>query len=595
MTEAGADSTEKAAETQKKIRDKAEGAREEREHPHAARSQREGWQDTFREKASECGTSPSFECEIRRYLVAPCPPGLLAPGLSPVQAETLFAMLDNDPDVRLSHVQDRHVDATANTAELSVTCPPVAIVEMSEKRARLLASNPRMLVEEDQPLTYAHTPPETVTASMADPMLASCLDAPTCLRVQVTGQGGVALPEARVWVTGSVTTTGAVTDATGWATLRLPGDSPVTIKAIYARPAGGHWPALIDRPYLPHTTGTAETVIECTPLEKTIPGFPEQPFTGWGHRAMRLDQLPSTYRGQGVRIALLDAGVNADHPDLKEAVCHGHDLTHPLAHPMWQSDATGLGTWCAGIIAAANNRTGITGIAPEAQVHALRVYPHGRLSDLLRAIDYCLTEGIDIAQINVNCTAPSQLLAWKLLDAHIAGITVIAPAGTTGDALSFPARLPTVLAVGALPQSPKPASDHTPAYAPSFHHVAPGVDLKAPASAIVTTSAASLTGPADAYIPADGLSLAAAHITGLAALLLAHHHQLSTFPHRSAARVTHLHSLLRNAGQPPSGAHQPHYHPTPPDAPTALGLTPANDWPYSSHRLLTHHGTTARL
>jgi hypothetical protein len=238
-------------------------------------------------------------------------------------------------------------------------------------------------------------------------------------------------------------------------------------------------------------------------------------------------------------------------------------------------DATGQGTRCAGIIAAADNRTGITGIAAEAELHALKLFPHGRVSDLLQALDYCIAHDIDIAQINLGCQAPSQLAAWKLLDAHAAGIAVIAPAGDTAGPVAFPAGLPTVLAVGALAHtgtSPagSPQAAAGPAwpgpYPPAFTPTGRGVDLVAPGTAIVTTA------PGDTYTVADGTAIAAAHITGLAAVLLAHHDDLRTRPHpRTAARVSYLLTLLRTACQPVPGADPARTGAGLPDGPTALG------------------------
>ncbi|MFE5550319.1 S8 family serine peptidase, partial [Streptomyces sp. NPDC056534] len=257
---------------------------------------------------------------------------------------------------------------------------------------------------------------------------------------------------------------------------------------------------------------------------------------------MRLHQLPPTYRGHGIRIALLDSGVNTAHPDLKEAVSAGHDFTG--ADGAWQVDATGHGTWCAGVIAAADNHSGITGIATEAELHALKLFPGGRVSDLLQAIDHCVAHEIDIAQISLAYPMPSQLVAWKLVDAHAAGITVIAPAGDTAGPVTHPAALPGVLSVGAIAHTgaypagtPLEASRPPwPGFYPApFTPAGPGVDLVAPGAAVITTAFG------DGYTPADGTAVAAAHVTGLAALLLAHHDHLRTqnVP-RTPARADHL-------------------------------------------------------
>ncbi|TFV29968.1 hypothetical protein E4K10_46715 [Streptomyces sp. T1317-0309] len=123
---------------------------------------------------------------------------------------------------------------------------------------------------------------------------------------------------------------------------------------------------------------------------------------------MRLHELPPGYRGQGVTVAILDAGINTAHPDLKRVICGGQDFSHGSKYG-WGDDATGNGTACAGVIAATDNGAGITGIATEAQLQALKLYPGGRTSDLIRALDWCLNHETDLAQINLAYLRPSRL------------------------------------------------------------------------------------------------------------------------------------------------------------------------------------------
>ncbi|MFD9631065.1 S8 family serine peptidase [Streptomyces violascens] len=374
------------------------------------------------------------------------------------------------------------------------------------------------------------------------------------------------MADAHVWVIGSAATSHAVTDSEGRTSLVLTADTPATIQAVQIRPVSGYWPAWIDYPYL-SDADQGEVVVEVQALSETFEHFPDRPLTGWGLQAMRLHQIPEAYRGHGIKIALVGSGVDVAHPDLKDTVQGGYDYTAP-GEDTWRTDATGHGTHCAGIIAAADNRTGITGIASDAQLYSLKLFPRGRISDLLQALDYCITHDIDLAQLNLAYRRPSQLTAWKLLDASAAGIAVIAPAGDTGGPTVLPASLPTVLAVGALANtgtepaiSPRQTDDparHGP-YTPTFTPTGPGVDLVAPGVAVITTA------QNDAYAPADGTAIAAAHITGLAALLLAYH----AYP-RTSARVRHLHALLHTACRPIPALDTGRVGAGLPDAPTAF-------------------------
>ncbi|MET8454262.1 S8 family serine peptidase [Streptomyces sp. NPDC005209] len=540
--------------------------------PRAAAGQGEQRQEPDRQAQPQPG-GRGVRSGWGRYLVAPRPLGLLAGGVPPIEASALFALLEEDPEVEpVAQVRPPRSRGLGAIAEPPPACPPVAVVAMPEERARALAANPQVVVEIDQPLSYLPTPLVGLgPVPMIDPMLAVTLEEPQQFTLRVVGSDGDEVADAHVWATGSSGPVHGVTGPDGRVTLTLAADTPETLQALYVRPLSGYWPT---RTAIPQPSAGGEAVVQVQALSDTFEGFPGRALTGWGTQAMRLNQIPPTYRGHGIRIALLDSGVNTGHPDLKDTVQHGHDFTG-TGHGTWGVDATGHGTWCAGIMAAADNRTGIAGIAAEAELHALKLFPGGHLSNLLEAVDYCITHDIDIAQLNLAYTTPSQLAAWKLADAHAAGITVIAPAGNTAGPLTHPATLPGILAVGALahtgtypPSSPLTAIQPPwpGPYPAPFTPTAPGVDLIAPGAAVITTA------PGDGYAAVDGTAFAAAHVTGLAALLLAHHDHLRTqvMP-RTATRADHLYLLLRTACRPLPGA-DPRTGAGIADAPTALGI-----------------------
>ncbi|MGW2563642.1 S8 family serine peptidase [Streptomyces sp. NPDC001514] len=508
-----------------------------------------------------------------RYLVAPRPWGLLTGGVPPIEASALFKLLEEDPDVApVAQVQPSRSRGLGAIAEPHPACPPIAVVRMPQERARALAGNPQVVVEIDQPLSYTPIPSVGVgPVPVIDPMLAVTLEEPEHLTLRVVGSDGEAVAGAHVWAVGTGGPVHGTTGPDGRVNLTLATDTPDTLQALYVRPVAGYWPTRTGRP---QPSNNQEAVVEVQALSETFEGFPGRAITGWGAQAMRLNQIPPTYRGHGIRIALLDSGVNTAHPDLKDTVKHGHDFTG-AGNGTWGVDVTGHGTWCAGIIAAADNNAGIAGIAAEAEVHALKLFPGGHLSDLIEAVDYCITQDIDIAQISLAYGVRSQLAAWKLADAHAAGITVIAPAGDTAGPLTQLAILPGVLAVGALAHTGTyPSSSPLTAVQPPwpgpypapFTPTGPGVDLVASGAAVITTALG------DGYAAVDGTAIAAAHVTGLAALLLAHHDHLRTqVVPRTAARADRLYMLLRTACQPLPGT-DPRTGAGVADAPTALGI-----------------------
>jgi subtilisin family serine protease len=147
--------------------------------------------------------------------------------------------------------------------------------------------------------------------------------------------------------------------------------------------------------------------------------------------------------------------------------------------------------------------------------------PGGYVSDLIDALDYCLDHGIDAACVGVGTEYPSALLAWKVEQVRAAGTCLIAAAGDDRGAVGYPAAYPGVVAVGALGSvGTYPAeSAHAdrlvgrPGPEGYFAGIRPAIDVYAPGIAVVGGA------PGGGYAPRDGTALAAAHVTGVAALL----------------------------------------------------------------------------
>lgn len=213
-------------------------------------------------------------------------------------------------------------------------------------------------------------------------------------------------------------------------------------------------------------------------------------------------------RGAGVRVALIDTGLDASHPDLQGRVLSERNFVAPAHEPPTGGERHG--TQMAGVIAAvANNRQGIVGIAPEARLLAYRAcwdVEAGRSArcdsfTLARALGAAIAADADI--INLSLSGPPDPLLQKLTEHALKrGIVVVGalPPGGPGD--GFPGGVPGVLAVRALDDRAGAAG---------------GPALSAPGRDILTLS------PGGSYDFASGSSLAAAHVTGTVALLRALH------------------------------------------------------------------------
>jgi subtilisin family serine protease len=221
---------------------------------------------------------------------------------------------------------------------------------------------------------------------------------------------------------------------------------------------------------------------------------------------MDVERAHAFATGRGVSIAIIDSAVDGDHPDLRGSVRLARNLVaeHPLAR-----DGEVHGTAIAGVIASAvNNREGIIGVAPDVSIASLRacwaVADNGIAAQcstfsLARALEVAL--GLQPNVINLSLAGPDDPLLSRLLDRVIErGIVVVtAHPASSERSLAFPSSHPHVLAAHSSLLAVNSDSPYT---------------LAAPADEVLTTT------PGAGYAFLTGNSLAAAHTTGVVALLM---------------------------------------------------------------------------
>ncbi|MEM1399860.1 MAG: S8 family serine peptidase, partial [Pseudomonadota bacterium] len=203
--------------------------------------------------------------------------------------------------------------------------------------------------------------------------------------------------------------------------------------------------------------------------------------------------------GKGIRIAVIDTKIDFSHPDLASRKEQSRNLVDRAGD---EASAEEHGTAIAGVIAAdGSNGQGIVGVAPDARLIGLRGCWHdqaeggGRCNSfsLARALNLAILSEVDI--VNMSLAGPFDPLISDLIETALQrGITLVA-AEATDAAASFPASQEGVISV----QIPSARSD---------------ADLVAPGTDIISTA---LDGDFDFF---SGSSVAAAHVTGVAALLL---------------------------------------------------------------------------
>ncbi|GAB1644519.1 S8 family serine peptidase [Krasilnikovia sp. MM14-A1259] len=542
-----------------------------RAEPGRPRDHATGGHDTAAGDANE--HPGSLRSRPERYLVAPTGwATLTAPGRPgatdpAADGQHLIEALQRNPDLRVLRVI-RSTEPQPTGVPVYRPFPAVAVVEATPEQASVLAARPEFHVDIDHPLTQdEQLPPEANTPGTGT------LDDAVPIRFQVHDDRGEPVPDAVVLVHGGRYPVVARTGADGTAELTIPAGTLDAVRGVYVRPRADLWSTVIERPQL---SGTEPNTVVCRRLD-TTPG--ERHGDAWARRAMGFDRLPPTYRGHGVRIAVIGPGVDAGRLDAAEGIMGGIDVVGQ-DDKSWDQDMVGRATHHVALILG-HDGDQLVGLAPESEVHVCRVLPGGRLSDLIEALDYCIAQEVDVIDLGAYAGGAAGLVAYKLEEARQAGILCVAAAGDTGGPVMFPGTVPATLTVGAVGQlgTSPPESLHvsqlcgvpTPEgfFAARFSCAGPEVDLCAPGVGIVSAVAP------DGRAALDGTGIAATHVAALAALILAHHPDFRYgYGMRGPARVHRLAQLIRGSCRPLLGADPYRCGAGMPDAVVAVGLVP---------------------
>ncbi|MDB5482137.1 MAG: Peptidase and in, kexin, sedolisin, partial [Caulobacteraceae bacterium] len=446
----------------------------------------------------------------------------------------------------------------------------IIVARMDEKRADALRQSAlgQVVVE---PNARLFAGPATLAAPFAPSW--SALAAPTPrlrreLSFRVVGGGDQPLAGAGVTLFGRGVIAQAITDTSGAATVALfDAEADLeAIRAVHVQPAADHWESFALQPMLAFDEANVVRLKPIVPAGGHSAGDPhtaEVP-AAWARRAMHLDRpldgVTPKSMGAGVKIALIDSGCDHDHLLLRH-ISRGADFSGARTGARdWTRDEIGQGTHCAGIIAGSGRSTpGVEGIAPGAEIHVFKLTPGGRFSDLIEALDQCMEREIDIVHLGVGAEAASELVAHKLAEARLAGVACIAAAGDSGGPVQFPAFLPGVLSVGAVGRLGEfPSDTHhgwtavpdltglAGVFAANFSGAGPQLGVCAPGVAVISSV------PGGGVAARDGTAIAAAHVAGFAAVVLAHHPLFrGVYRARDEARVRALFELIVASAAPP--------------------------------------------
>ena len=252
---------------------------------------------------------------------------------------------------------------------------------------------------------------------------------------------------------------------------------------------------------------------------KPQPSPPPQPpeEMAWGIDRIDADLAWASSTGAGVKVAILDTGIDIDHPDL--VVSGGVNVLGPFRTEKYNDD-NGHGTHVAGIVAALDNDIGVIGVAPNAELYAVKAFNRKAIgfdSDIIDGIDWAInntTYGrMDVINMSFG-GSDNASLHQAIQAAYNAGIVMVAAAGNEGDDfVHYPARYPETIAVSATTINDELASFSS--YASDLAQVeainllaAPGKDINS-------------TWNNGGYYVGSGTSMATPHVVGTAVLLIA--------------------------------------------------------------------------
>ncbi len=239
---------------------------------------------------------------------------------------------------------------------------------------------------------------------------------------------------------------------------------------------------------------------EFVPCKKVTDPKKKDEIVPWNIACVAGTPSQNKYRGRHVRVAVMDSGIDP-HDELNTK---GWVDFSDRVNGYKPTDNSGHGTSMAGVIAARINGIGFEGIADEAELYSVKIFNRentASVSTVVKAIEWCIANDIDIINMSFGMAQHSSILAKEIKKAYDRGILMIGAAGNDAGDIQYPAAYPEVISVGSIDPNLN-ASDFSDNEK---------VDLVAPGEEAQTTAYLG------AYGIAEGTSIATAHVTGVAA------------------------------------------------------------------------------
>ena len=244
-----------------------------------------------------------------------------------------------------------------------------------------------------------------------------------------------------------------------------------------------------------------------------IPPFPSHPKAEvnpkeipWGVKRVNASAAWPKTSGRGVKVGIIDTGVDYNHADLKANYAGGYNAVDTSKTPL---DDNGHGTHVAGIVGAVLDGAGVAGVAPQVSLYAVKVLTaqgSGSYSAIIDGIQWAVSNNMNVVNMSLGAPQGSEAMRKAVEAAYKAGVTLVMAAGNDSGPVNYPAKYPQAIAVSASDSADKIAS---------FSSRGPEIAVIAPGVAITSTYMGG------GYKALSGTSMASPHVAGLAALAVA--------------------------------------------------------------------------
>lgn len=272
-----------------------------------------------------------------------------------------------------------------------------------------------------------------------------------------------------------------------------------------------NWLALADARGVDFRVPAVDAIIKPFKPAQAAPAEPSAPAgqeTPWGIARVKAPQAWAATRGAGVKLVVIDTGIDRTHPDLAPRLKGGWNA---IAKSDDFNDDNGHGSHCAGTIAAVDDSVGVVGVAPEVDLYGVKVLDEGgsgTFDDVIAGMQWAVEKKMDVASMSLGASRGNPALEDAVKAMEAAGVILIAAAGNSGGSVGYPAAYPGAIAVAASDSADKLA--YFSSRGPAVAVIAPGVGVKS-------------TYMQGGYDTLSGTSMATPHVAGLTALYVARH------------------------------------------------------------------------